>query len=110
MVAHNISANVSETAFQLDISPTKKVECISNQPHFFMDTVRQCAKVYQLESKDWQQICQAFHPGYVGDVSLAKKSHSKGLVSGWQFALTTAHQCIKILNTKSIVWRQFYGG
>lgn len=110
MVTHNISANLSETAFQLDIYPSKKAERLSNQQHFLTDTVRQCVKVYQLKPRDWQQFYQAIHPGYVRDVSLEKTQHSKALVSGGRFALTTVQQCIKILNTKSLVWRQFYGG
>jgi hypothetical protein len=110
MVTHNISANISEIAFQLDIYPSKKAERLSNQQHFLTDTVPQCVKVYQLEPRDWQQFYQAIHPGYVRDVSLEKTQHSKALVSGWRFALTTVQQCIKILNMKPIVWQQFYGG
>ncbi|MEG4811409.1 hypothetical protein QUA82_27280 [Microcoleus sp. F8-D3] len=110
MVNHNISANISETAFQLDIYPSKKAERLSNQQHFLTKTVRQCVKIYQLELKDWQQICQAIHSGYMGDVSLEKKQQSKALVSGFRFALTTVHQCIQILNTKPIIWQQFYRG
>ncbi|MEG4118321.1 hypothetical protein QUA43_12715 [Microcoleus sp. N9_B4] len=110
MVTHNISANISETAFQLDIYPSKKAERFSNQQHFLMDTVRQCVKVYQLEPKNWQQICQAIHPGCVRDSSSEKKERSKDLGRGFLFVLTTVHQCIQILNTKPIVWQQFYRG
>lgn len=110
MVTHNISANISETAFQLDIYPSKKAERFSNQQHFLMDTVRQCVKVYQLEPRDWQQFSQIIHPSCVGDISSENKHHSKALVSGFLFALATVQQCIKILNTKPIVWQQFYRG
>lgn len=112
MVTHNISANISEIAFQLDIYPSKKAERLSNQQHFLTDTVRQCVKVYQLEPRDWQQIYQAIHPSCVVDVSSDKKDRSKalGIGSGFLFALATVQQCIKILNTKPIVWQQFYRG
>lgn len=110
MVTHNISANISETAFQLDIYPSKKAERLSNQQHFLTDTVRQCVKIYQLEPRDWQQFCQAIHPGCVGDISSEKKERSKALGSGFLFALATVQQCIKILNTKPIVWQQIYRG
>jgi hypothetical protein len=108
MVTHNISANISETAFQLDIYPSKKPEKFSNQQHFSTDTVRQCVKIYQLEPRDWQQFYQAIYPGYVRDVSLENTQHSKALVSGFLFALATVHQCIQIMHTKPIVWQQFY--
>ncbi|MEG4421417.1 hypothetical protein QUA70_22940 [Microcoleus sp. LAD1_D5] len=109
MVTHNISANISETAFQLDISPSKKAEKLSNQQHFLADAVRQCVKVYQLEPRDWQQFSQTIHPSFVGDISSEKKEQSKALRRGFRFVLTTVHQCIQILNTKPMVWRQFYG-
>lgn len=110
MVSHKISAKIYETAFKLEISPSKKAEKLSNQQRFLTHTVRQCVKVYQLEPKDWQQICQAIRPGYVGNISLEKKQLSKALVSGFRFALTTVHQCIQILKTKPIVLPQFYRG
>jgi len=110
MVTHNISAKISETAFNLEISPSKKAEKLSNQQRFLTHTVCQCVKVYQLEPKDWQQIGQAIRLGYVGEVSLEKKQLSKALVSGFRFALTTVHQCIQILKTKPIVLPQFYKG
>ncbi|MEG4442679.1 hypothetical protein QUB47_15740 [Microcoleus sp. AT9_B5] len=110
MVTHNISTNISETTFQLDIYPSKKAERLSNQQHFLTDTVRQCVKIYQLEPRDWQQFYQAIHPGCTGDMFLEKKERSKALGSGFLFALATLHQCIHIMNTKPIVWQQFYRG
>ncbi|MEG4341827.1 hypothetical protein QUB70_00875 [Microcoleus sp. A003_D6] len=110
MVTHNISANISETAFYLDIYPSKKAERLSNQQHFLTDTVRQCVKIYQLEPNNWQQICQAIHPSCVVDVSSDKKDRSKALGSGFLFALATVHQCIQIMHAKPIVWQQFYRG
>ena len=110
MVARNISDNISETAFQLDVYPSKKAEIFSNQPHFLTDTVRQCVKIYQLEPRDWQQFCQAIHPGCVGKVSSEKKERSKALGSGFLFALATVHQCIQIMHAKPIVWQQIYRG
>ncbi len=110
MVTHDISANISETAFQLDIYPSKKADRFSNQQHFFSYTVRQCVKIYQLEPRDWQQFYQAIHPGCTGDIFSGKKERSKALGSGFIFALATVHQCIQIMNTKPIVWQQFYRG
>lgn len=112
MVTHNISGNISETAFYRDIYPSKKAERFSNQQHFLTNTVRQCIKIYKLEPRDWQQFSQAIHPGCVRDVSSDKKECSKALGSGsgFLFALATVHQCIQILNTKPIVWQQFYRG
>ena len=110
MVTHKISAKIYETAFQREISPSKKAEKLSNQQRFLTHTVCQCVTVYQLEPKDWQQNCQVIRPGYVRDVSLEKKQLSKTLVSGFRFALTTVHQCIQILKTKPIVLPQFYQG
>ncbi|CBN53625.1 MULTISPECIES: hypothetical protein [Kamptonema] len=110
MVTHNISANISETAFQLDIYPTKKAERFPSHQHFLTDTVRQCVKIYQLEPRDWQQISQAINPSCMRDVSLENKHYSKALVSGFLFALAMVHQCIQIMNTKPIVWQQFYRG
>ncbi|MCW6050148.1 hypothetical protein K4039_08645 [Lyngbya sp. CCAP 1446/10] len=110
MVTHNISANISETAFQVDIYRIKKAERLSNQQHFLTDTVRQCVKIYQLEPSDWQQFYQAIHPGCVGDVFSEKKYRSKALRSGFLLALATMHQCIQIMNTKPIVWQHFYRG
>lgn len=109
MVTHNISVNISETAFQLDTYQSKKTEILSNQQHFLTDTVRQCVKVYQLEPRDWQQFSQTIHPSCVGNICSEKKERSKALRRGFRFVLTTVHQCIQILNTKPIVWRQFYG-
>lgn len=110
MVTHKISAKISETAFKREISPSKKAEKLSTQQLFLTHNVGQCVKVYQLEPKDWQQICQAIHHGYVGDVSLEKKQLSKALVNGFRLALTTVHQCTQILKTKPIVLLQFYRG
>ncbi|MEG4852219.1 hypothetical protein QUB10_15045 [Microcoleus sp. B5-D4] len=108
MVTHNISVNISETAFQRDIYPSKKAEKLSSQQHFLTDAVRQCVKVYQLEPRDWQQFSQTIHPSCVGDISSEKKERAKALGRGFRFVLMTVHQCIQILNTKPIVWRQFY--
>lgn len=110
MVTHNISVNISETAFQRDIYRSKKADRLSNQQHLLTDTVRQCVKVYQLEPRDWQQFSQTIHPSCVGDISSEKKERSKALLSGFLFALATVHQCIQIMNTKPIVWQQFYRG
>ena len=110
MVTHNISANISETAFHRDIYPSKKAETFSNQQQFLTDTVRQCVKIYQLEPRDWQQFCQAIHPSCVGNICSENKHYSKALVSGFLFALATVHQCIQIMHTKPIVWQQFYRG
>lgn len=110
MVTHNISANISETAFQLDTYPSKKAERLSNQQHFLTDTVRQCVKVYQLEPRDWQQFSQTIHPSCVGNICSEKKERSKALGRGFLFALATLRQCIQIMNAKPIVWQQFYRG
>ncbi|MEG4942886.1 hypothetical protein [Microcoleus sp. F4-D5] len=110
MVTHNISSNISETAFQVNTYPSEKTERFSTHQHFLTNTVRQCVKIYQLEPRDWQQFCQAIHPGCVGEVSSEKKEGSKALGSGFIFALATLHQCIHIMNTKPIVWQQFYRG
>ncbi|MEG3898371.1 MULTISPECIES: hypothetical protein [unclassified Microcoleus] len=110
MVTHNISANIYETAFQVDIYRSKKAERLSNKQHFLTDTVRQCIKIYQLEPRDWQQFYQAIHPGCVGDVFPEKKYRSKALGSSFLLTLATMHQCIQIMNTKPIVWQHFYRG
>lgn len=108
MVTQNISVNISETAFQPDIYPSKKAKRLSTQQHLLTDAVRQCVKVYQLEPRDWQQFYQTIHPSYGGYISSEKQERSKALGNGFRFVLLTVHQCIQILNTKPMLWRQFY--
>jgi len=109
MVTHNISHNISEISCHQDIYLRKKADRLSNQQHLLPDTVRQCVKVYQFESRDWQQFYRTIHQIWVGDISSEKQNRSKVLGSGFRFVLMTVQQCIQILNMKPMVGRQFYG-
>ncbi|MEG3960203.1 hypothetical protein [Microcoleus sp. herbarium2] len=109
MITHNISGNISETAYQQDICLSKKADRLFNQQHLLPHTVRQCVKVYQIEARDWQQFSQTTHQICVGDIPSHKQKRSKVLASGFRFVLMTGQQCIQILNMKPMVGRQFYG-
>jgi hypothetical protein len=110
MVTHNISGNIStETAGQQDIDLSKKADRFSKQQHLLPDTVRQCVKVYQLETRDWQQFSQTIHQMCVRNIPSKKQKQAKVLGSGFRFILMTGQQCIQILNMKPMVGRQFYG-
>lgn len=70
------------------------------QLQFWVETIKQCHKIYQLDTSDWQRICKIIAPAD----SLAKDTtdfeiNTSSFRQINQLIFDTLLQCVKLLST-----------
>ena len=74
------------------------------QLQFWLETIEQCRKIFQINPSDWQQIGSTFTPAncLVKDTP-GSEVNTYSFCQSFKFVFDTLRQCIKLIYTSSIV-------